>query len=45
MTFFDAWKEKWDLVDNRVKIAITCLLIGLMSFIVWGGCALSDRGR
>lgn len=36
MTFFDTWKEKWDLVDHRVKIAIVCLLIGLMSFIVWG---------
>lgn len=36
MTFFDTWKEKWDLVDNRVKIAIACLLMGLMGFIVWG---------
>ena len=36
MTFFDTWKEKWDFVDRRVKIAIACLLIGLMSFIVWG---------
>lgn len=36
MTFFDAWKEKWGLVDHRVKIAIACLLMGLMGFIVWG---------